>query len=190
MEYGLCEYKDVQTISIQEMPERVPTGQLSRGIEVVLQDDLVDKVKPGDRVQIYGVLKPNAGSQTQNIGTFKTVLLATSVQVISTHDDSNITPKELTSIKQIADRGDLLELAAKSVAPSIFGHNYVKKAILLQLLGGTEKCLESGTRLRGDLNMLLIGDPGCAKSQFLRRMMSISPLSFSTTGMFIMFNRL
>jgi len=68
------------------------------------------------------------------------------------------------------------------VAPSIFGHNYVKKSILLQLLGGTEKCLDSGTRLRGDLNMLLIGDPGCAKSQFLRRMMSISPLSFSTTG--------
>lgn len=78
-----------------------------------------------------------------------------------------------------------MELASKSVAPSIFGHNYVKKSILLQLLGGTEKCLDSGTRLRGDLNMLLIGDPGCAKSQFLRRMMSISPLSFSTTGILL-----
>lgn len=182
MEYGLSQYKDIQRISLQEMPEKVPTGQLSRGVDIVLQDDLVDKVKPGDRVQIMGVLTPVTTGGTFNIGTFKTEIIATSVQVISSNDDCAVSPKELTQIKQIAERKDLLELTSKSIAPSIYGHSYVKKALLLQLLGGVEKVLDSGTRLRGDLNMLLIGDPGCAKSQFLRHMMSMAHLSFSTTG--------
>ena len=88
------------------MPERVPTGQLSRGIDVVLQDDLVDRLKPGDRVQIYGVLKPFAGAQTNNIGTFKVCLLATSVHVISNQECPQISPNELTSIKNVAKRDD------------------------------------------------------------------------------------
>lgn len=79
MEYGLSQYKDIQKISLQEMPEKVPTGQLSRGVDIVLQDDLVDKVKPGDRVQIMGVLTPVTTGGTFNIGTFKTEIIATSV---------------------------------------------------------------------------------------------------------------
>ena len=129
MEYGLSEYKDVQTIQLQEMPERVPTGQLSRGIEIVLQDDLVDKVKPGDRVQINGVLRPISSSVSYSIGTFKTQLIATSVSVIGHSDENGVTPKELNQIKQIAERKDLFTLAAKSLAPSIYGHNYIKKAL-------------------------------------------------------------
>ncbi len=79
MEYGLCDYKDLQIIVLQEMPEKVPAGLLSRSIEIVVQDDLVDKAKPGDRVQVNGVLRPMASGRTFSNATFKTVLIATSV---------------------------------------------------------------------------------------------------------------
>ena len=79
-------------------------------------------------------------------------------------------------------RDDIFELMAKSLAPSIHGHEMIKKGALLQLFGGVSKDLNSGTRLRGDINVLLIGDPSCGKSMILRHMLNISPLSFSTTG--------
>lgn len=182
MEYGLCRFGDIQRVSIQEMPENVPTGQLSRGCEIVMIGDLIDLCKPGDRVQINGVYRPISTFSTNISGTFKTVLIATSVTQLANRLAMSITPKELKAINEISKRPDVFELLSRSLAPSIYGHNLIKKAALLQLFGGVEKIVGNGTKLRGDIHLFLVGDPGTAKSQILRRIMKISPLSFSTTG--------
>lgn len=181
-EYGLSDYKDIQNITLQEMPEKVPAGLLSRSIEVVLQDDLVDLVKPGDRVQINGILRPLVGGNTFSSGTFKTVLIGISVTLLQAQTEADISIEDIKKITKISKRKDLIPLLIRSMAPSVFGHNDVKKGCILQLVGGQEKVLNSSTRLRGDINMLLIGDPSTAKSQMLRHMLNLAPLSFNTTG--------
>jgi DNA replication licensing factor MCM3 len=89
---------------------------------------------------------------------------------------------DLKNIKDVARREDAFELLSRSFAPSICGHDKVKKGLLLQLIGGTEKNLQNGMHLRGDVNILLVGDPSCGKSQMLRFVMNIAPLAISTTG--------
>lgn len=182
MEFGLCDYKDVQILQIQEMPENVPTGLLSRAVEVMVQEDLVDTAKPGDRVQIIGILRPGISGQTNTIGVFRTTLVATSVTTLTVVGETKLQPQELKEIIAVSKRPDILPLFIRSMAPAICGNEYIKEALLLLLLGGVEKELEGGTRLRGDINVLLVGDPSTGKSQFLRRVMNIANLAFSTTG--------
>ncbi|KAL2023988.1 hypothetical protein VTK56DRAFT_223 [Thermocarpiscus australiensis] len=187
-EYGLCTYRDHQTISIQEMPERAPAGQLPRGVDVILDDDLVDKVKPGDRVQLVGIYRTLGNRNTNhNSALFKTVLLANNVVLLSTKSGggvatATITDTDIRNINKIAKKPRLFELLSQSLAPSIYGHEYIKKAILLMLLGGMEKNLENGTHLRGDINILMVGDPSTAKSQLLRFVLNTAPLAIATTG--------
>ncbi|KAK0672753.1 putative DNA replication licensing factor mcm3 [Cercophora samala] len=187
-EYGLCTYRDHQTVSIQEMPERAPAGQLPRGVDVILDDDLVDKVKPGDRVQLVGIFRTLGNRNTNhNSALFKTVLLANNVLLLSTKSGGGIataaiTDTDIRNINKIAKKSRVFELLSQSLAPSIFGHDYIKKAILLMLLGGMEKNLENGTHLRGDINILMVGDPSTAKSQLLRFVLNTAPLAIATTG--------
>ncbi|XP_063387262.1 DNA replication licensing factor Mcm3 [Cydia fagiglandana] len=184
-EYGLSRYKDHQTLTVQEMPERAPAGQLPRAVDVVCDDDLVDRCKPGDRVQVVGnyrCLPSKQGSFTA--GTFRTILIANNVTQINKGMDLAITLDDIKLCKRMAKRKteDMFELLAKSLAPSIHGHEYIKKAILCLLLGGMEKVLANGTRLRGDINILLIGDPSVAKSQLLRYVLLTAPRAITTTG--------
>ena len=149
-EYGLSVYKDHQTLSIQEMPEKAPAGQLPRSIDIVCDDDLVDRCKPGDRVQIVGnyrCLPGKSGGYTT--GTFRTVLIANNISQLNKDSNLNISRDEVNLCKKLAKNNKIFELLAKSLAPSIYGHEYVKKAILCLLLGGVEKNLANGTRLRG-----------------------------------------
>jgi DNA replication licensing factor MCM3 len=187
-EYGYCTYRDHQTISIQEMPERAPAGQLPRGVDVILDDDLVDKCKPGDRVQLVGIYRSlgnrNAG---HNTALFKTVILANNVVMLSSKSGggiaaATITDTDIRNINKIAKKKNLFDLLSQSLAPSIYGHEHIKKAILLMLLGGQEKNLENGTHLRGDINILMVGDPSTAKSQLLRFVLNTAPLAIATTG--------
>ncbi len=184
LEFGLSEYKDHQMITIQEMPERAPLGQLPRSVEVIADYDLVDKCKPGDRVQIVGVYRALAGATGQtSSGVFRTVLIANNVRSIGTEVNGLvITPEDVQNIRALAKEDDAFETLSRSLAPSIYGHEYIKKSLLLLLLGGMEKNLDNGTHLRGDINILMVGDPSTAKSQLLRFVLGIAPLAVSTTG--------
>ncbi|KAH8236191.1 hypothetical protein KR026_005067 [Drosophila bipectinata] len=182
-EFGLSVYKDHQTLTIQEMPEKAPAGQLPRSVDIVCDDDLVDRCKPGDRVQIVGsyrCLPGKRGGYTS--GTFKTVLLANNISLLSKESNLDISREDIMLCKKLAKNNDIFELLSKSLAPSIHGHAYVKQAILCLLLGGVEKLLPNGTRLRGDINVLLIGDPSVAKSQLLRYVLNTAPRAIPTTG--------
>lgn len=187
-EYGFCTYRDHQTVSIQEMPERAPAGQLPRGVDVILDDDLVDQVKPGDRIQLVGIFRTLGNrNANHNSALFKTVVLANNVVLLSSKSSggvatASITDTDIRNINKVAKKKDLLGLLSQSLAPSIYGHDYVKKAILLMLLGGVEKNLENGTHLRGDINILMVGDPSTAKSQLLRFVLNTAPLAIATTG--------
>eukprot|EP00871_Galdieria_phlegrea_P005445 jgi/Galph1/5901/GphlegSOOS_G4599.1 len=181
-EFGLCKFRDQQRILVQEMPENAPAGQLPRSIEIVAEDDLVDLCKPGDRVHLVGVYRavPGASQRAGGSGVFRSIVVANRISQIN-QDSSHpqLTESDLYVIHQVASGQGHFDMLARSIAPSIFGHT---QALLLQLLGGTEKNLENGTHLRGDINILLVGDPSTAKSQLLRFIMNIAPLSISTTG--------
>lgn len=182
-EFGLSVYKDHQSLTIQEMPEKAPAGQLPRSVDIICDDDLVDRCKPGDRIQIVGnyrCLPGKHGGYTS--GTFRTVLLANNISLLSKENNLDISREDIILCKKLAKSNDIYELLSKSLAPSIHGHTFVKQAILCLLLGGVEKILPNGTRLRGDINILLIGDPSVAKSQLLRYVLNTAPRAIPTTG--------
>ncbi|KAJ9565471.1 hypothetical protein OSB04_001437 [Centaurea solstitialis] len=183
-EYGMCHYKDHQTLSMQEVPENSAPGQLPRTVDVIAEDDLVDSCKPGDRVAIVGVYKAIPGKSQGSVnGVFRTVLIANNVSLLNKEANAPVySSEDIKKIKQIAERDDTFELLSRSLAPSIYGHSWIKKAVILLMLGGTEKNLKNGTHLRGDVNMMMVGDPSVAKSQLLRAIMNIAPLAISTTG--------
>ncbi|OMP82076.1 DNA replication licensing factor mcm3 [Diplodia seriata] len=187
-EYGYSTYRDHQTISIQEMPERAPAGQLPRGVDVILDDDLVDRVKPGDRIQLVGVYRSLGNRNAQNASsTFRTLILANNIILLSSKSgggiaQATITDTDIRNINKISKHKKVFDLLSQSLAPSIHGHDYIKKAILLMLLGGMEKNLDNGTHLRGDINILMVGDPSTAKSQLLRFVLNTAPLAIATTG--------
>lgn len=181
---------DHQTISIQEMPERAPAGQLPRGVDVILDDDLVDRAKPGDRIQLVGIFR-SLGNRGAGSGssTFRTVVLANNIIQLSSKSGGGIAQATLTDtdIRNINKwaknrKKKIFDMLSQSLAPSIYGHEYIKKAVLLMLLGGVEKNLDNGTHLRGDINILMVGDPSTAKSQMLRFVLNTAPLAIATTG--------
>ncbi|OON16159.1 hypothetical protein X801_08032 [Opisthorchis viverrini] len=182
-EYGLSVYQDHQTLTIQEMPETAPAGQLPRSVDVLLDHDLVDAVQPGDRVQVVGQYRCLPGKKSgYTSANFRTVLIANNIQSLSKDSGPSFSDKDISMMRLIAKRTDVVSLLTRSVAPSIHGHDHIKKAILLLLLGGVERQLTNGSRIRGDINLLLMGDPSVAKSQFLRFVLHVAHRAIATTG--------
>lgn len=185
-EYGYSTYRDHQKISVQEMPELAPAGQLPRSVDVILDDDLVDLTKPGDRIQIVGVYRALGGANNNGL-QFKTVVLANSVYPLHARStgvasQEKLTDQDVRNINKLAKDKKIFEILSSSLAPSIYGFDYIKKAVLLMLLGGIEKNLDNGTHLRGDINILMVGDPSTAKSQILRFVLNTASLAIATTG--------
>lgn len=186
-EYGHSVYRDHQKIAIQEMPERAPAGQLPRSIEVVLDDDLVDRCKPGDRIQLVGLYRSLGSNVGSGSSQFKTLLIGNYINPLSNKagggiSQAHITDTDVRNINKISKKRNVFDLLSQSLAPSICGSDYIKKAVLLLLLGGEEKNLPNGTHIRGDINILMVGDPSTAKSQILRFVLNTAPLAIATTG--------
>lgn len=182
--FGCCEFTNHQTVVIQELPETAPAGQLPRSTDIVLEADLVNRCKPGDRIAVVGVYKAMAGKVSGVInGTFRSLVVASNLKQLRHEvETSQYTSEDIDNIYELAQSEGWLAHLAQSIAPSIYGYETIKKALVLLLLGGREHNLANGTHLRGDINCLLIGDPGVAKSQMLRAVMNIAPLAVSTTG--------
>ncbi|KAH8924038.1 MCM-domain-containing protein [Atractiella rhizophila] len=188
-EFGLSTYRDFQRIGMQELPERAPAGQLPRSVEITCEEDLVDSVKPGDRVVVVGTYKSLGGGKGGGSASFKTILVANNIVGLNSKGGTfslsptvQITASDIRNINKVSKRKDVFDLLSQSLAPSIYGNEYVKRAVLLLLLGGMEKNLPNGTHIRGDINMLMVGDPSTAKSQMLRFVLNTAPLAIATTG--------
>lgn len=183
-EYGFLTYRDHQKISVQEMPEVAPAGQLPRAVDVVLDDDLVDLAKPGDRVQVVGIYRALGGGSGL---AFKTVVIANAVYPLHARStgvaaQEKLTEQDVRNINRMAQEKHVFDTLAQLLAPSIYGLDHIKKAVLLLLFGGVEKNLENGLHLRGDINILMVGDPSTAKLQMLRFVLNTAALAIATTG--------
>ncbi|EUD68393.1 minichromosome maintenance protein 3 [Plasmodium inui San Antonio 1] len=184
-EIGLCKYKNHQKFVIQETPEDAPTGQMPRWVEVIVEDDLCDIVKCGDRVRVWGVYRASCGqANSTNSGLGRSFLIANNVLVKNKETyDTNlfISEADKKNFHAFAKKENTIDVLGYSFAPSICGQDIVKKGIVLMLAGGTERALPSH-HIRGDIHIMLVGDPSCGKSQLLRYVMSIMPGTVSATG--------
>ncbi|KAH9506430.1 MCM DNA helicase complex subunit [Dermatophagoides farinae] len=179
-------YQNYQRITIQEAPGKVSAGRIPRSKDVILLGDLCDSCRPGDEVEVTGVYS-NSYDGSLNIANgfpvFSTVILGNHVlrkdnwaAAISITDDDVVDILKLSKDYRIADR------IIASMGPSIYGHKKVKRALALALFGGESKNPGDKHRIRGDINVLLCGDPGTAKSQFLKYLSKIAPRAVFTTG--------
>jgi replicative DNA helicase Mcm len=172
-----------QRITIQERPEELPPGQLPRSVNVDLRDDLVDKARPGDRVSLtgtVGLLQRQGRGGTLRI--FDLIMEANNVDVSGREMEIlEISAREEEEIRELASDPWVFRRLLQSVAPSIYGYEHIKEAILYLLFGGVEKELPD-VRIRGDINVLLVGDPGTGKSQMLQYAARTAPRGLMTTG--------
>ncbi len=176
---------DWQKMVLQERPEELPPGQLPRSIEVIVKEDLVDVVRPGDRVAITGILlvQQEHALRKDRPPIFKVYLEANYIDVTSKEAyDVEITPEDEKIILELAKDVNIKEKIINSIAPSIHGYKKIKEAIACLLFGGEPKVFPDGVRVRGDIHILLVGDPGVGKSQLLKYVASIAPRGIYTTG--------
>lgn len=179
------EFEDVQKFMLQEKPEELPPGQLPRSIEVIVRNDLVDTIRPGDRAVVVGFIRVAEDRRLMRNSPliFHPYMEAIHVEVSTKENlDVEITPLDEKAILELAKRPDVRDRIIDAIAPSIYGYKEIKKAIALLLFGGVPKVYPDGVRVRGDIHILLVGDPGTAKSQLLRYAASIAPRGIYTTG--------
>ncbi|CAM6124682.1 unnamed protein product [Calypogeia fissa] len=175
-----------QEAKVQEMADSVPKGHIPRTLTVHMRGELTRKVGPGDMVEMSGIFLPipYTGFRAMRAGLVAdTYLEAMSIaQSKKRYENVVLTPEEQEEIERLSEDGDTYSKLASSIAPEIFGHEDVKKALLLLLVGAPTRQLADGMKIRGDLHVCLMGDPGVAKSQLLKHIVSIAPRGVYTTG--------
>ncbi|CAI7678802.1 unnamed protein product [Penicillium manginii] len=165
-------YRNYQKLTLQESPGSVPAGRLPRQREVVLLADLIDMAKPGDEIEITGIYRNSYDASLNNkngFPVFATIIEAN--HVVKSHDQLagfNMTEEDEREIRNLSRDPDIVDKVIRSMAPSIYGHSDVKTAVALSLFGGVSKQAQGKMNIRGDINVLLLGDPGTAKSQVLK----------------------
>ncbi|MEE6508186.1 hypothetical protein FKM82_019622 [Ascaphus truei] len=188
-----CKCVDFQTLKLQESPDAVPHGEMPRHMQLYCDRYLCDKVVPGNRVTMMGIYSIRKAGKTSTKGRDRVGvgIRSSYVRVVGIQVDTEgagrsavgtITPQEEEEFRRLASKTDIYETIAKSIAPSIYGSTDIKKAIACLLIGGSRKRLPDGLTRRGDINLLMLGDPGTAKSQLLKFVERCSPIGVYTSG--------
>lgn len=175
-----------QEVKIQEMADQVPVGHIPRQLTIHCHGALVRQINPGDVVDVAGIFLPTpyTGFKAIRAGLLTDTYLEAQhvIQHKKAYDDIVLAQPTLRRMNELERTGQLYEYLSRSIAPEIFGHVDVKKALLLQLIGGVTKEVKDGMRIRGDINICLMGDPGVAKSQLLKYITKVAPRGVYTTG--------
>jgi len=183
---NLSEHIDSQKIEIQENPEELRGGAQPERISVYLEDDLVGILEAGDRVIINGILhsqQRRRGQSQLKLTSFNKVMDAYSIERQEhAFEEVEVTPEDEKEILKISKDPEIYTKMKGSIAPTIYGMDVEKDSLVLQLFGGMPKTAPDGTEIRGDIHMLLVGDPGTAKSQLLAYMHRLAPRSVLASG--------
>ncbi len=182
--FDQSEFVDSQKLRMQESPEGLRGGETPQSLDVHIEDDITGEVTPGDHVSATGVLRlEQQGDQQEKSPVFDFYMEGMSVDVDEEQfEDMDITDEDKKAIYEISNQDDVYEQMVASIAPSIYGYEQEKLAMILQLFSGVTKQLPDGSRIRGDLHMLLIGDPGTGKSQMIGYIKNIAPRAVYTSG--------
>lgn len=184
---------DFQMVRLQELPEDLPAGHLPHYLEVTVIGDLVDQCRPGDRILLTGIVRIEQELLSQQMKTslFRLRMEGNNIEYLGgrTADKDNRTIERLEinsedekHIFALARKNDAYDILISSYAPHVYGHEVIKEVILLLIVGSVTKRLEDGSARRGDINVLLVGDPGTAKSEMLKFAAKIAPRGLYTSG--------
>ncbi|THG95559.1 hypothetical protein EW026_g6122 [Hermanssonia centrifuga] len=179
-------YRNYQKMTLQESPGSVPPGRLPRHREVVLLWDLIDSAKPGEEIEITGIYRNNFDASLNSKNGFPVFSTIIEANHVNKKEDQfaafRLTEEDEKEIRALARDDRIRKRIIKSIAPSIYGHEDIKTALALSLFGGVPKDIRRKMRIRGDINVLLLGDPGTAKSQFLKYVEKTAHRSVFATG--------
>ncbi|MEE9377242.1 MAG: minichromosome maintenance protein MCM [Candidatus Lokiarchaeia archaeon] len=179
------EFIDWQSVMIQEIPEDLPPGRIPRSVQAILTHDLVDTVKPGDRVKLMGIFKSVIAQSTKSYNStlFKTYF---DINFIDPEDKTeatiDLTKEDRKKIEDLSKEPFIQKKIARSIAPDIYGREDLKMACALSLFAGTRKKKPGGGYKRGDIHVLFVGDPGTGKSEILKSAIDVSPRGLYTSG--------
>lgn len=186
------DFMDQQRLKLQEAPELIPTGEMPRSLVLIVDRELTDKVTPGNRVKVVAILgihsrEAGGGNERVNSSYLRVIGLQSEQNrdvnsQVAGFAMPNITQDDEEQIVKMSKDPSLYKKLTSSIASAIYGHDDIKKAICCLLFGGSPKRLPDGMRLRGDINVLLLGDPSVAKSQFLKFVERVAPISVYTSG--------
>ncbi|MDG6925191.1 MAG: hypothetical protein JRN09_01425 [Nitrososphaerota archaeon] len=176
---------DSQILRVQELPEELPPGQLPRFFDVDVVGDIVNAARPGDRLVLTGIVRAEQDITPGQARTriFKSKIDSNYIEVVGKDPGQiQITKEDEFLIRSVASNPDAYQRLIRSIAPAILGHEAVKEAILLLLVGGPQTILPDGTKLRGDINVFVVGDPGVAKSEMLKFASQVAPRGMFASG--------
>ena len=185
---------DVQFVRLQELPEDLPPGQLPHYLDVTVKQDLVDNARPGDRIVLTGIIRIEqermTGVSKNESPLYRLRLDGNNVEFLGGKGDKvsrriereEISPEEEKMISALSKNPDIYDRLIESYAPHITGHEVIKESILLLMAGSTQRQLNDGSKIRGDINIFLVGDPGTAKSEMLKFCARIAPRGLYTSG--------
>ena len=186
LDSNLSHYGNIQRINLQESPGSVPPGRVPRQKEVFLTNDLIDIARPGEEIEVTGIYEQRYDSSLtlkSGFPVFSTFLTANHIRKREDASSaSNLSEAEVRKILELSRDPKIGDRIVQSIAPSIFGHDNCKMALAMSLFGGVPKNINDKHRIRGDVNVLLLGDPGTAKSQLLKYAEVTAPRAVYSTG--------